>query len=78
MRDRARSGLHRERVSMPRSHAEPRRREHTSGIESSTPAEPIGFDRNGDRSGRRGVHYGLGLLLLALSVGLAAALILTL
>ena len=62
---------------MPRSHAEPRRREHTSGIESRTPAEPIGLDRNGGRSGRRGLHYGLGLLFLALSVGLAAALILT-
>ena len=77
MCDRARGGLHREPASMPRSHTEPRRREHTSGIESSTPAEPVGFDRNGDRSARRGVHYGLGLLLLALSVGLAAALILT-
>ena len=77
MRDRARSGLHREPVSMHRSHTEPRRRGHTSGIESGTPAEPIGSDPNADRSGRRGLHYGLGLLLLALSVGLAAALILT-
>ena len=58
---------------MPRSHTEPRRREHTSG----TSAEPIGFKQNGGQSARHGVHYGLGLLLLALSVGLAAALILT-
>ena len=62
---------------MHRSHAEPRRREHTSGIESGTRAEPIGLDSNGDRSSGRGVRYGLGLLLLALGAGLAAALILT-
>lgn len=77
MRDRALGGLHREPASMHRSHTEPLRRERTSGIESGTPVEPVGFDRNGGQSGRRGLHYGLGLLFLALSVGLAAALILT-
>lgn len=47
-----------------------------SGIESGTPAKPVGLDPSGGRSGRRGVHYGLGLLLVALGVGLAAALLL--
>ena len=60
-----------------RSHAEPARRRRASGTANGTLTEPIVSDPNSVRSNRRAVHFGLGLLLLALSVGLAAALFLT-
>lgn len=61
----------------PRSHAEPAQHRRTSGTVNGTLTEPVGSDPNSVRSNRRAVHFGLGLLFLALSVGLAAALFLT-
>ena len=60
-----------------RSHAEPAHHRRTSGSANGTLAEPIGSDPDSVRNSRRAVRLGLGLLLLALSVGLAAALFLT-
>ena len=48
-----------------------------SGIAYSTRTEAAASDPNSLRSSRRAVRYGLGLLLVALCVGLAAALFLT-
>ncbi len=59
---------------MERSHAGPLRSQRRGGIGNGAFEAPNPSD---DRRVRRRVSYGLGLLLLALSVGLAAALFLT-
>ena len=59
---------------MERSHAGPPRSRHSSDVGSGTLAAS---NRGEDRKNRRRVSYGLGLLLVALCVGLAAALLLT-
>ena len=59
---------------MERSHAGPLRSRRRSGIGNGALEAPNSSD---DRRNRRRVSYGLGLLLLALIVGLAAALFLT-
>ena len=48
-----------------------------SGIANGTRAEPTETDPNSVQSSRHAIRYGLGLLLVALCVGLAAALFLT-
>ena len=59
---------------MERSQAGPPRSQHSSGIGNGAVAESR---PSNDRRSRQRVSYGLGLLLLALIVGLAAALFLT-
>ena len=59
---------------MERSHAGPSRSRRNGSVGSGTVA---GFGPSEERKNKRRVSYGLGLLLLALSVGLAAALFLT-
>lgn len=59
---------------MDRSHLGSLRSRHGSDFGNGALAASSSSD---DRRGRRRVSYGLGLLLLALSVGLAAALFLT-
>ena len=48
-----------------------------SGIANGTRAEPSETDPSSVQSSARAIRYGLGLLLVALCVGLAAALFLT-
>ena len=48
-----------------------------SGIANRTRAEPTETDPSSAQSSARAIRYGLGLLLVALCVGLAAALFLT-
>ena len=59
---------------MERSHAGPPRSRHSSDVGSGILAasKPSAYRRS-----KRSVSYGLGLLLVALCVGLAAALLLT-
>ena len=59
---------------MDRGHTENMYSRRKSGVESVAMAEP---DPRNRRSNRYTIRYGLILLLLALSVGLAAALFLT-
>ena len=59
---------------MERSHAGHLRSTRSDSMGKDAVAAPT---RSDDRRNRRRVSYGLGLLLLALSVGLAAALFLT-
>ena len=59
---------------MERSHAGPPRSRHSSDVGSDAHTASA---QGKDRKNRRRVSYGLGLLLVALCVGLAAALLLT-
>ena len=62
---------------MQRSHTGDPRQRHGSGIAIGAGAESTGSNPSSLQSNRRTVRYGLGLLLVALCVGLAAALFLT-
>ena len=62
---------------MQRSHTVPPRQRRRSGAATAVHAEPAAFKPSSSRSDRRAVRFGLGLLFLALCVGLAAALFLT-
>ena len=62
---------------MRRSHTEPPHQQGRSGIPKSARAVTAEPNSNEFRSSQRSLRYGLGLLLVALCVGLAAALFLT-
>ena len=62
---------------MQHSHSVAPRQSGRRDVASGTRAEPMGSDPSSLRSDRRAVRYGLGLLLVALCGGLAAALLLT-
>lgn len=59
---------------MERSYTEQTRTWHKSGVDSGDIVEPNSSNR---RSGQSTIRYGLALLFVALGVGLAAALFLT-
>ena len=62
---------------MQRSHTAPPRQRRRSGAATAMHAGPAESNPSSSRSNRRAVRFGLGLLFLALCVGLAAALFLT-